>query len=80
MNNHLMLLTPLLVLLILAVFSFTGCAKFRAADEPAGETPAGKKPDPDPSKTPPPIDPVPSVVPTYGDVVATTAGFWRTGR
>lgn len=74
MSNALILLTPLLVLLILAVFGFTGCTPFSAAESPPEPAP----PPPPPVVTPPvPVPPVPVPTPaaTYKAVVASTAGF-----
>jgi Concanavalin A-like lectin/glucanases superfamily len=68
MNDPVIVLTPLLVLLILALFRFTGCKPFSttptADPPPAGPPPGG-----------PPAAPL-----TYAQIVAATLGFtahWR---
>lgn len=78
MTNTLMLLTPLLVFAIVAIFSFTGCTPFSAASEP----PTTAK-DPPPNNPPPTVPPTPTPTPTpgptpesiYEDSVKGTAGF-----
>jgi hypothetical protein len=74
MNDQLIVLTPLLVLLILAVFRFTGCSSFTSAEPPA------QKPADPGTGTPPPTNPPqpgqpPAAAPTYEQVVTGTAGF-----
>jgi len=59
MSDWAVLLTPLLVLLILALFRFTGCKPFSSA------------PSPPPTPTPGP----PPAPKTYEDIVKATAGF-----
>lgn len=68
MSHTVILLTPLIVLLIVAVFGFTGCSHFTAADDP-----------PETVKNPPPVvtppDPVIKPAASYEDLVKKTAGF-----
>jgi hypothetical protein len=65
MNVELILLTPLLLLLIVLVFGFTGCTSFGRAD-----------PDPEPAKKDPATPPgTPPAGPKYADIVKGTLGF-----
>lgn len=66
MTDALIVLTPLIVLLILALFRFTGCGSFGTA--PSAETPEPAAPVVTPTPTPP-------APPTYEQVVAKTPGF-----
>ena len=62
MNDLLLIaLTPLIVLLILALFRFTACAEFTAAEAP-----------PLPPTPPPPVPPAPK---SYAELIASTKGF-----
>jgi hypothetical protein len=67
MTDLTLALTPLLVLLILALFRFTGCKPFGSSE-----------PDPAPSPTSPPAAPPPPA--TYETLIGSTVGFaahWR---
>ncbi len=66
-----MLLTPVLIIVVLALFRFTGCTSFTAAEAP--EDP--KKVAGPPLVVAPPDKPPPPTTPTYQDVVAATPGF-----
>lgn len=73
MSSFIFFLTPVLVLLVLAFFGFTGCGSFSAEETPEKPT---KAPGPPlvvggPDKPPPP----PPVTLTYRDVVTATVGF-----
>ena len=70
-ETAILFLTPLLVLVILALFSFTGCTPFTAAEVP--ENPK-TVPGP-PLVVAPPDKPPPPVTLSYQDVVKATAGF-----
>jgi hypothetical protein len=74
MNDQLIVLTPLVVLLLLAVFGFTGCSSFSAAPEaPAPPTTPDPGGNPQPGGTP--SGQPPATAPTYKQVVAATPGF-----
>ncbi len=71
MNDPLLILTPLMVLLILALIRFTGCKPFGGSDAVTPSTGPGQTPG---------VPPPPVVPPTYEQLVAGIKGFaahWR---
>ena len=70
MSEIVMLLTPLLVLIILAVVRFTGCSSFTSAPDPPKTVTGPPLVIAPPDAVPPPTTPV-----TYEDTIKNTAGF-----
>ena len=78
MNDLMLVLTPFVILVILAVFGFAGCTTFGEGESPAPDKDKDPDPDPDPDPkpvTPPPVPPVKAAADAYQDVVLVTAGF-----
>ncbi len=70
-NLAMMVLTPILIVVVLALFRFTGCTSFSAAEIP--ENPKAV-PGP-PLVVAPPDKPPPPTMAKYQDIVTATAGF-----
>jgi hypothetical protein len=69
MSDAMIVLTPLLILLILAAFRFTGCGSFGSTPEQDKKTVTG------PPLVIAPVDPPPVKPPTYEELITSTAGF-----